>query len=114
MVLRMSFIQGEGKTKTFLIKQNGVAVDLTTYEHREYGFILKETKGGEALVIKVNDDFITTLESDGKIAVNFTTTDLDRPPKTYVAQLIVKLDNLEPSKNLDKSKAIEVIIEQEV
>jgi len=115
MVLEIRLIQGEGKTKTFIIKKNDEAIDLTEYANRSYSFIIKEEKGEEDIIIeKTNSDFITDEEDDGKIKVNFNATETKIDPKTYYGQLKVQLDNLSPSKNLDKSQVIDFVIEQEV
>lgn len=115
MTLTINLTRGEAKTIPFTIKQNGTAIDLTTYSDRTYSFIVKEEKGDDtAIITKTNEDFITTDEDIGIIKININSDESDIVKRVYVAQLTVQLDNLDPSQNLDKSKVINFIIHEAV
>ena len=104
----ISIKQGEAKTLTFTITEDGASLDLSK---ATLSFAVKEQKTDtEYIIEKTLGNFDVSGASIGKVSITLSSTDTDIDPESYVAELRVEIN---PS-NIYKSDDIDFIVEKSV
>ena len=108
LMTTITFKQGEAKTLTLTITENGVPVDLSTAT-LELG--VKRQKSDTTYVINKKDtDFDKTQAINGIVSVYISDQDTNQDPWAYVGELKVVFS----ASSIDKSADLTIIIEQAV
>ena len=108
MTYDIPFKRGEGRTVTFTITENSTALDVSA---ATISFYVKAKKSDTTILITKSDsDFDKTDAGSGIIYCDFSSTDTDITPKSYIGEL--QLLWTENSKY--KSKDFEVYIKEAV
>ncbi len=104
----ISIKQGEAKTLTFTITEDGASLDLSK---ATLSFAVKEQKTDtEYIIEKTLGNFDISGASSGKVSITLSSSDTAVAPESYVAELRVEID---PS-NIYKSDDIDFIVEESV
>ena len=99
--------QGEAKTITFTVTEDGSAVDLSA---AQFNFQVKDDKADTAMIDITTGAFGMTNAASGIINCPISSTDSDQIPGTYYGELKITFS----ASNIDKSNDIDFIIEDAV
>ena len=103
--------KGEAKTIAFLIKRNGVALDMSELSPTFKWAVKKEREDAAYLIEKVDDDFDKTDIATGYAKVNVTADDTAAiAAGTYMSELKTSLGTTD----VDKSDVISFTLEKSV
>jgi len=95
----VSFKQGEAKTLTFTVTEDGVAVDLST---ATLAFGVKKRKRDDSYIFsKADEDFDKTQAANGIVSIDLSITDTDQDPWSYVGELKVTFADSSIDKSAD-------------
>ena len=104
----MSFKQGEAKSLTLTVKEDGAGVDLSA---ATLFLGAKKAKADMDFIIQKEDaDFDKSQAASGVVSVFLSATDLNINPGPYVAELKVTF----PNATIDKSADLAFVIEAAV
>ncbi len=108
MANKVSFKQGEAKTLTLTIKENGIAKDVST---ATLLLGVKKPKSDTTYAFSKEDaGFNKTQAAQGIVSVFLSDTDLGIAPGLYIGELKVSF----PDSTIDKSADLSFMVEQAV
>jgi hypothetical protein len=104
----VSFKQGEAKTLTLTVKENGVGVDLSATTL--FLGVKKKKTDGSFVIEKQDADFDKSQAAGGVISVFLSDADLGVDPGQYIGELRATF----PDATIDKSADLSLKVEQAV